>query len=291
MSTLFETVRVLHLEATDVCQAACPSCARETDTTFNKKIHRWLSVRDIQRMLPERVIYRLDKMFMCGNYGDPAAGHSTLELFEYFRDINSSITLGMNTNGGLQAPYWWTALAKQLCNPLDYVVFSIDGLEDTNHIYRKNVVWDKVIANAAAFIEAGGSAQWDMLIYEHNEHQIDQCEQLARDMGFKWFRAKVSKRIPTVDWLSPPKGWTRPVIEQGPIDCFRDREQSLYISAKGVIHPCCWLGYGTDTIDDFKNIKASWGTDSCNTVCKETCSTVNNISNFTGQWQRNVPLC
>ena len=53
MSTLFETVRVLHLEPTDVCQAACPLCARETDPTFNKTVQTWLSVADIKRILPD----------------------------------------------------------------------------------------------------------------------------------------------------------------------------------------------------------------------------------------------
>ena len=288
MLKFLETVRVLHLEPTDICQAACPLCARETDPTFNKDLQHSLTVEDIKRILPEHVIARLDKMFMCGTYGDPAAGPNTLELYKYFRNVNSDITLGMNTNGGLQNTNWWKTLAKQFSNSLDYVVFSIDGLEDTNHVYRKNVSWNRVIANAEAFISEGGAAQWDMLIYEHNEHQVDACEQLARDMGFTWFRAKVSKRTPTVSWLKPPKSWTRPVVEQGPVNCFRDNEQSLYVSAQGVVHPCCWLG--TETLDEFEDIRANWNTDKCNPICKETCSTVNNVSNYTGQWQRNVPL-
>lgn len=288
MLKFLETVRVLHLEPTDICQAACPLCARETDPAFNKDLQHSLTVEDIKRILPEHVIAQLDKMFMCGTYGDPAAGPNTLELYKYFRSVNSDITLGMNTNGGLQNTNWWKTLAKQFSNSLDYVVFSIDGLEDTNHVYRKNVSWNRVIANAEAFISEGGAAQWDMLIYEHNEHQVDACEQLARDMGFTWFRAKVSKRTPTVSWLKPPKSWTRPVVEQGPVNCFRDNEQSLYVSAQGVVHPCCWLG--TETLDEFEDIRANWNTDKCNPICKETCSTVNNVSNYTGQWQRNVPL-
>jgi hypothetical protein len=158
-------------------------------------------------------------------------------------------------------------------------------------MYRKNVAWDRVMANAEAFIRAGGSAHWDMLVYEHNEHQVEQCEQLARAMGFKWFRAKVSKRVPTVDWLRAPKSWTRPVIKTGPIDCFRNRDQSLYLSARGVFHPCCWLGVTDYTVQDFDQIASSWTTDDCNPVCQSTCSTNNNTTNFTGQWQREVQLC
>ena len=112
-----------------MCQAACPLCARETDTAFDKNVQHVLTVDDIARILGEQVIYRLDKMFMCGNYGDPAASRETLSIFEYFRKVNSSITLGMNTNGGLQTTFWWHELGRILNQANDYVVFSIDGLE------------------------------------------------------------------------------------------------------------------------------------------------------------------
>lgn len=289
MSKWFETVRVLHLEPTDVCQAACPSCARETDPTFNKNHRHWLSLNDIHRLLPEKLIYRLDKMFMCGNYGDPAANDEVTSIFSYFREVNSSIVLGMNTNGGLQGQYWWANLANILHKPTDYVVFSIDGLEDTNHIYRKNVSWDRVMRNAETFIAAGGNAQWDMLVYEHNEHQVDACERLAKDMGFKWFRAKVSRRPSTV--VHPPKNWTNVVVEEGPIDCFVQKEQSIYMDARGRVYPCCWLGVTDNTIEKFESIQQTWNTESCNPICKKTCTANNSVTNFVGQWQRNVPLC
>ena len=48
--------------------------------------------------------------------------------------------------------------------------------------------------NARAFIEAGGRAHWDMLVFDYNQHQIDQCRTLASDMGFKFFRTKASSR-------------------------------------------------------------------------------------------------
>ena len=291
MLTLLETVRVLHLEPTDVCQAACPLCARETDPAFNKNIQNRLTVAEIKRILPEKVIYRLDKMFMCGNYGDPAASSDSLSIFSYFREINSSITLGMNTNGGLQNAYWWGDLANVLYKPTDYVVFSIDGLADTNHIYRKNVSWDRVMSNAETFIAAGGNAQWDMLVYEHNEHQVDQCEQLARVMGFKWFRAKVSKRHSNVNWLRQPKGWQSPLVDSTEISCHALAEKSIYMNAKGQLYPCCWQGYGDTTLDKFHLLQESWGTENCDSICTKACAGKLNSTSFTNQWQREIELC
>ena len=285
-SKLFETVRVLHIESTDVCQAACPLCARETDPTFNKNIKHWLTVPEIQRILPEKLIYRLDKMFMCGNYGDPAANVESLQIFSYFRQVNSSIVLGMNTNGGLQHHHWWARLANVLYKPADYVVFSIDGLEDTNHIYRKNVSWDRVMRNAEAFIAASGNAQWDMLVYEHNEHQVDACEQLAKEMGFKWFRAKVSKRPSNINWLKAPRGWTSPVLESDNIECSILKENSVYLNAKGQFFPCCWQANNGYTLGNFEQLKNTWTSDSPNTVCKSVCGTKDSKNSFTNQWQR-----
>jgi len=280
---MLRKIKVLHIEPTDVCQAACPLCARETDANFNKDLKHHLTVDYIKQILPVHVIQQLNKMFMCGDYGDPAAGSYTLELYNYFRSINPNIILGMNTNGGIRDASWWDSLASKLNQPLDYVVFSIDGLEDTNHIYRRNVDWHRVINNAQAFIRAGGSAHWDMLVYRHNEHQVDACEKLARDLGFRWFRVKVSKR-PYISGLEVPLKWTAPVAKNGPIECSALKESSMYIDAQGRVGPCCWLA-GQDV--DFDAIQSSWTTDP-HPTCKRICSTVNQQNIFTEQWQREV---
>ena len=50
------------------------------------------------------------------------------------------------------------------------------------------------MANAKAFIEAGGKARWKMIVFKHNEHQIDEAKLLAKDMGFWEFDKHVSTR-------------------------------------------------------------------------------------------------
>ena len=285
-------IQVLHLEPTDVCQAACALCARETDPNFNKSSKHHLRIEHIQQHFDDWTIAKLDKMFMCGNYGDPAAGYYTMDIYNYFRQVNPEIVLGMNTNGAVQSTFFWHALGKLFNKPKDYCVFSIDGLEDTNQIYRKNVDWNKLMANAQAFISAGGSAHWDMLVYKHNQHQVDACEQLARNMGFKWFRAKVSKRGFT-DRLEFPIGWQEPVIKQGPIKCHALKEKSMYIDAQGRLSPCCWLGSTQKDFvnDDLKTIKLTWKSDTPNPICKSTCSSNKSKTSFSNQWQREVQLC
>jgi sulfatase maturation enzyme AslB (radical SAM superfamily) len=283
-------IKVLHLEPTDVCQAECPLCARETDHNFDKSRRHQLSVEMLEHLLPAEFVSNLDKMFMCGNYGDPAAGNHTIAIYEWFRSQNSNITLGMNTNGGIGTTFWWHSLGKIFNQPSDYVVFSIDGLEDTNGDYRINVNWSKVMQNAKAFIAAGGSAHWDMLVYQHNQHQIDACEQLAKNMGFKWFRAKVSKR-PLVDRLEYPVRWQTPQQQSKKISCHALNEKSVYIDAQGRISPCCWLGSRQrDFITDFDAVQSSWNSLTPNIVCLDACGTEDVVTNFDQQWRRENAL-
>jgi len=278
-------IKVLHLEPTDVCQAACALCARETDPNFKKDRQHHLAMNQILQVFDEEKIKQLDKMFMCGNYGDPAAGKHTLDIFREFRKINPNIVLGMNTNGGIQTTFWWYELAKILNKPQDYVVFSIDGLESTNGTYRRNVVWNKLMSNVRSFVEADGIAHWDMLVYRHNQHEVNACEQLARDLKFSWFRAKVSKRGFT-ESLQFPTGW-QPIEKQTTsISCHALREQSVYIDAQGRFGPCCWLGARQlDFVTDVDAIPTQ------DIVCSNTCGSTTTGTAFEQQWQKEVALC
>lgn len=290
-----QDVKILHLEPTDACNAACPQCLRETDTAFDKTNLHHLTVAQIKNLIDEDTIRNLDKIYMCGNYGDPAAGRHTLEIYRYFRSINPNIVLGMNTNGGLRNTDWWQELAEIMYRPGDYpqeyVVFSIDGLADTNHIYRINVNWDKLMNNAKAFIAAGGRAHWEMLVFDYNEHQVDQAQQLAKDMGFVWFRAKVSKRFKTypIDFLQPPRAWQDPVVEKGDISCQALNDSVVYISAQGIVYPCCWLGGARlFPLDRFSDIQLSWKTKQPHKVCADNCTKNIIGTSFTNQWQREI---
>jgi hypothetical protein len=305
MSFNFNDIKVLHLETTTVCNAACPQCARENPSLYNDSIDRHsLSVKQISTLFPLEFYSNLSKVFACGDFGDPAASQETLPIFEFFRSVNSRIELGMNTNGGIQNTNWWQKLGSLFNQSQDYCVFSIDGLNDTNHLYRRNVKFNKVIENAKAFINAGGNAHWDMLVFEHNEHQIDECQNLAKELGFSWFRAKVSKRFRSfpVNNINPPKQFSAPVPDRSnKIKCHALNEKSLYITASGKIYPCCWIGGQVFTATnelkrmlaskDYKLLTDTWESDQPYLTCVKTCGVVNeDTSVFERQWVRNKEL-
>ena len=136
----YEDIKVVHLEITEKCQAACPMCNRNCsgipgmiDGAINPNLglHE-LTLANVQQLLPPEFVKQLDRLFMCGNFGDPIIATDTLEVFKYLRDQNKDLSLGMHTNGGAKKPEWWRELAKVLGNN-GQVTFGFDGLKDTNH--------------------------------------------------------------------------------------------------------------------------------------------------------------
>jgi MoaA/NifB/PqqE/SkfB family radical SAM enzyme len=207
-----DSVRTLHMETSTECNAACPMCPRETDIKFDKKNDAVsLSLEKVKELFDDKFIKQLDYMFMCGNYGDPASAPDCIDIFNHFRDVNQNIKLGMNSNGSLRNEKWWSTLGSILSRDNDNCYFGIDGLRDTNHIYRVNTNYDKIMKNAKAFIDAGGKAYWKFLVFEHNEHQVEEARELSKDMGFVGFEPAVSIRLDVPKFfhlrsiLRPPK--------------------------------------------------------------------------------------
>ena len=305
----YDEIKTIHLEMTDACNAACPMCARNINGGEDnpQMPGTELSINDIKKIFKPQFIAQLERMYMCGNYGDPIAAKDTLETFAYFREHNPKMMLSMHTNGSAKRPEWWAELAATIGRK-GYVVFSLDGLEDTNHLYRQNTKWSKIMENAQAFINAGGRARWDYIVFAHNEHQVDEAEALANKMGFERFQYKKSARffsnvagttkemhqasnrkgmqttllqIPTntkyrnaaIDkmaevakgdadkikflpsrvkdiegtltkqYFSKDPDKKKPMEKEWdtvPIKCKVAEEKSLYISAEGIVQPCCW---------------------------------------------------
>ena len=51
--------------------------------------------------------------------------------------------LSMNTNAGAREETWWAELAR-VFGRKGAVIFSVDGLEDTNRLYRQGVAIGKL---------------------------------------------------------------------------------------------------------------------------------------------------
>jgi hypothetical protein len=147
------------------------------------------------------------------------------------------------------------------------VIFAIDGLADTHSLYRIGTDFNKIIDNAKTFISAGGKAEWAYIRFLHNEHQVNEAKLLASDIGFQTFVMKDSSRwvggtqFPVYNnnneithYLEPSQYSEikfidksvidnyKQVVASTKIDCYSLKSKEIYITAQGLVFPCCWLG-------------------------------------------------
>jgi MoaA/NifB/PqqE/SkfB family radical SAM enzyme len=277
----YEEIKTVHLEITQRCSASCPMCDRnENGGPVNKHIRnneQELSLADCEDIFAPEFIRQLKTMYMCGNLGDPIVARDTLEVFRYFRKHNPDIWLSMNTMAGAKQPDWWAELAEVFGHK-GAVIFSVDGLENTNQLYRQGVVWANVERNMQAFIAAGGRARWDYLVFEHNECDVERAEQLAAEWGVEKFIKKKSGRFVTTQsqakethqaknrrgedttTLAKPRtaeyqnlallkqqeiektyGSMMEYYNRANIKCkVAGDEKNIFVTAEGLVLPCCW---------------------------------------------------
>lgn len=270
-------VKMVHFEPTQLCQASCPMCDRNKN---GGEVNQYLkdesmTLKSFKKAFSPEFLAQLKTFYFCGNHGDPIFAPDMLEQAEYVRECSPDIHMFVTTNGGARKPEWWERLAKVV----DFVNFSVDGLQDTNHFYRQGVKWEHVEENMAAFCDAGGYAKWTFLVFNYNEHQIEQAEMFSKILGVKEFIVKKSGRyINTANLqkkdehqavfrgqdstrLSPPKNpkyrnkaidedYDKIVKKFGSMDNFIDvaeikpkcmQKKEIYVSAEGLVFPCCWL--------------------------------------------------
>jgi MoaA/NifB/PqqE/SkfB family radical SAM enzyme len=269
--TFYNKIRELEIENSGICNAACPQCVREIypgdHSWFEEK---YLDVEFFNR-IPNNAYQDLELIRFAGTIGDPCAAPNFIDVIETVKS-KGTFQIHISTNGGMKTADWWSRLAKAL-GPNNEVQFAIDGLEDTNHIYRANVKWSQVMKNVKAFIAAGGKASWQYIVFRHNQHQIEQARQLASELGFDHFIVKPSHRFFLDELLGVNRYGTNGVLIEPPteegrvhkvmlqpkplnldswfkksdntcITCNSQTHQSAYIDYLGRLWPCCFLAAG-----------------------------------------------
>ena len=265
-----------------------------------------LTLADFQAMFPPAQLQRLKQFLFCGNYGDALVARDTLPICEYLRRENPKLRIKLVTNGSGRDAAFWSALAKLVTT----VTFSIDGLYEVNQIYRRRTSWDRIMNSVQAFLAAGGRAEWDYLVFRHNEHQVAEAAALAAKLGFAKFNLKRSQRflvegqaverfpvlkvgggvayyleLPSqpdyqnsgfvsLSSLSQRGQSYREYLHATRISCKAVRDEQVYLSGSGHLFPCCWLGRGLP----------SYRADSRRWICDSTAWPRSSMGRFFSSW-------
>ena len=264
-------IKHLHIEFSTICNARCPLCPRNLfgypynygyeETNFSLELTK--------KSFSSEFVKQLKVIHINGNFGDFVSNPESLEIVEFFRRENTKTGIIISTNGSARSDDFWKELASI---GKIIVLFCLDGLEDTHHLYRQDTNWKRIIHNANTFISAGGYAVWKMIKFDHNSHQIDDCKKLSKELGFSYFKLVDDGRDtgPVFDrkgnYSHSIGNWTGPTnIEEvikmpyhsmgvfdkrRKITCDAKERQGIYVSAEGKVYPCCWLGFSPETFEN-----------------------------------------
>ena len=231
-------VSALHIELSSVCNSICPGCPRFVSHSPNVEAElSEITINQFKTWFPEQFMKKLTKIDFCGNFGDPMAASDIEHILQYCSDMGiPNVTI--RSNGGLRSTTLWEKIGKTFAkNPLWIMIFSVDGLEDTNHLYRRNVSWNKLKKNIQAFNDQKGYSRWEYLIFRHNEHQIDEAKRLSKEWNFNEFYSKGAlglddgknlKAMPAQDINGKVEYWLLPPLDKNHRSFQTDDETIIY---------------------------------------------------------------
>lgn len=285
-----DDIRIVHVEASSRCNSQCPMCSRYTGHGFVQPdlIEGDLTPDIFYKLFTPEFASQLDHVYFSGVYGDPCLNKLLPEYVKYLIN-NGCKSVSIDTNGGYRSEDWWASLAHSRV----LINFALDGTDsEALEKYRIGVKYDKVYANLKAYAAAGGQAQWNFIVFKHNEHQVETAKQLAAELGVK-FRLKVTQKFhgkkdfkvlvdgEPVFTLEPPeqekyRHGNIGTVEHVPITMFKFdiknhlklnankitckslERKEVYLTANGMLMPCCYLGTYTHDSPGSWNLKENY---------------------------------
>ena len=171
------------LEISSDCNAQCPLCQR-THLKMPLRGNNNISLDDLKSIFYKDEYIAGKRFKLCGVLGDPILNPECIEICD-FLSSKGARRIVLSTNGGMNTADWWTKLAKI---PNVRVDFSVDGYENTNHIYRVNVNWKTLVRNMKAYTDAEGIGTWVFIPFAHNEDDYEKAKTLAKELGLSFVK-------------------------------------------------------------------------------------------------------
>lgn len=292
-----DQTRNIQIETTTRCLLGCPACSRTVfSSTLNRPYPKYdIDADELYNFFDCGSGRKFETLSLCGDYGDSIYYP---QLFYFIEKFRSTKTFNIYTAGSHQPAEFWHKLVEQL-DSRDCIMFGIDGLEDTNHLYRKNSNWNSIMAAVDIVAASPVKLQWDTNIFSFNFDRIDQIRQFAENKGAE-FVCKKTSRFGN-DSLIPPEQfidsaglyidrYSKESIEIQP-QCHTQRA----ISATGHLRPCGWItapltlyksqlytqqnlwSIKNQTLDDVMTVLNSWADnikhhpEAADIICKMKC--------------------
>ena len=275
-----EELTLIQWEPTSYCNANCIGCPRtDTETMLTRphivELQRHATQQESNAFISSVVDKRLEKLQLViynGDIGDAMMHPNIDNIIIEIEKKRPNVVQHIHTNGGGAWYNKFEKIAQHVNGDRTkniFFVFSIDGLEDTNHLYRRNVQWKHIVKNAEILRKHNVHVRWRMNRFNYNEHQIDTARQMAEDWGWEfsinhgtWGHEKVAKllhqpsnpslykekvklwqenkflefRDDDYEYLSTPQ---TPFKDT----CIWKQDKEIQVVSDMTVWPCCWTAH------------------------------------------------
>lgn len=236
-------MQTLHIELTNRCTLECPACPRTTwKETLKRPVKKAdLDIDQFEEFLACEGGRQIGKFLLCGDYGDSIYYPRLVEFIQRFRSRQFEII----TNGSYKDQTFWNELADTLTDQ-DTVVFAIDGLKDTNHLYRKNSDWDSIMLGLDIIAKSPAKLKWKTIVFSFNHDKIDRIKEFAQSKGAEFTAEKTHRfgdniLIPPDQLVDQQFLYKETYNNHQPIDINPRCVKEKVVTCDGYFLPCDWI--------------------------------------------------
>ncbi len=245
---------ILFLDPCNYCNLRCPLCPTGVNNLGREQ--SMLSFENFKKYIDPHIPYLLE--LNLHNWGESLMNEDVYKMISYARDNN--IATNMSSNFVLIKDH---EIDELLDSGLEYLIISLDGTsQEVYEQYRVRGNYERVVKNLKLLLKKRNDrglkhpfVEWQFIVMKHNEHQVDEAEQLSKEIGVdlmrfipvglpyeakdrktlaqKWFPASVEGRKNATEDYEQTFGQAD---KPGP--CFY-LYRSMVINPDGGVSPCC----------------------------------------------------
>jgi radical SAM protein with 4Fe4S-binding SPASM domain len=258
---------VITVDPLNVCNLRCPLCPAGTQEI--DRVSKTMTMEDFKSIVDQVKDYAIEMVLH--NWGEPLLAPHIFDMIRYAKGNGIGAMFATNFNGVTDE-----MIEEIIDSGLDHMTFSVDGAsQETYEKYRVGGVYEDCIEALRKLQQRKkekGSltpiVEWQMVVFQHNEHEVEAARAKAKELGVEVFRPtpvgmpyEELRNVKLADTYTPkdPK-WRgyHPEHVQGNGYLYNEPCFYLYrnivLNPDGGVAPCCAV-YHEDT--DFGNFLKS----------------------------------
>lgn len=179
-----------NLDTSSKCILNCAQCYRLPKDNQQSERYRSALIDRVRqgREMPVSDLDKMCKFFteinFCGQISDPIMHSEFYELLDLAAKY-PNVYFNIATAAHAKNIEWYQKAFEKSGSNIMWT-FGLDGLADTSATYRvgqnSQLVYDAMILGASM----GKNIQWQYIVFEYNEHQVEEARAIAKEHGIRF---------------------------------------------------------------------------------------------------------